>query len=47
MSVDLPSNPTGEQPAMGIDLGTTYSVVAYLDPSGRPTTVPNGWVPAE
>ena len=43
MSTDSPSNPVGEQPAVGIDLGTTYSVVSYLDPSGRPTTVPNGW----
>jgi molecular chaperone DnaK len=30
-----------QQPAVGIDLGTTFSVVAYLDPSGRPTTVIN------
>jgi hypothetical protein len=28
-------------PAVGIDLGTTYSVVAYLDPQGRPTCIPN------
>src|SRR5487761_1493062 len=28
-------------PAIGIDLGTTYSVIAYLDPQGRPTSVPN------
>ena len=27
---------------MGIDLGTTYSVVAYLDATGRPVTVVNG-----
>jgi molecular chaperone DnaK len=26
---------------VGIDLGTTFSVLAYLDESGRPTTVPN------
>jgi molecular chaperone DnaK len=26
---------------VGIDLGTTYSVVAYLDDSGRPTTIFN------
>ena len=31
----------GEQPPVGIDLGTTYSVVAYLDPTGRPTTIAN------
>jgi molecular chaperone DnaK len=29
------------EPIVGIDLGTTYSVVAALDPSGRPATVPN------
>ena len=28
-------------PAVGIDLGTTYSVVAYLDAQGRPNTIPN------
>jgi len=28
-------------PPVGIDLGTTYSVVAYLDESGRPITVVN------
>ena len=26
---------------VGIDLGTTFSVVAYLDGSGRPCTIPN------
>ncbi len=30
-----------EQPPVGIDLGTTYSVVAYLDGSGRPATLVN------
>lgn len=30
-----------QQPAIGIDLGTTYSVVAYIDSTGRPTTIPN------
>ena len=29
------------EPIVGIDLGTTYSVVAALDPAGRPVTVPN------
>ena len=29
------------QPAVGIDLGTTYSVVAYLDPDGKPRTISN------
>lgn len=38
--------PTNEQapkpaPAVGIDLGTTYSVVAYLDGQGRPVSIPN------
>ncbi|GIW94150.1 MAG: molecular chaperone DnaK [Pirellulaceae bacterium] len=28
-------------PAVGIDLGTTYSVIARLDASGRPQTIPN------
>ena len=27
--------------ALGIDLGTTYSVIAYLDPQGRPTSIHN------
>ena len=31
----------GQEPIVGIDLGTTYSVVAALDPSGRPVTIPN------
>jgi molecular chaperone DnaK len=29
------------QPLIGIDLGTTNSVVAYIDPHGRPITLPN------
>ncbi len=28
-------------PAVGIDLGTTFSVLAHLDADGRPRTVPN------
>ncbi|MGE0609211.1 MAG: Hsp70 family protein [Pirellulales bacterium] len=28
-------------PPIGIDLGTTFSVVAYLDSTGRPCTIPN------
>jgi len=27
--------------AVGIDLGTTYSLLAYLDPAGRPISLPN------
>src|SRR5688572_29801380 len=41
-STKLPQPPGSPQPPVGIDLGTTLSVLAYLDPSGRPTTVPNG-----
>jgi molecular chaperone DnaK len=40
----LPASPTGQpptQPAVGIDLGTTYSVIAYLDSQGRPTSLTN------
>ncbi|MGA2034746.1 MAG: Hsp70 family protein, partial [Thermoguttaceae bacterium] len=33
--------PTFEIPAVGIDLGTTYSVVARLDEQGRPVTLVN------
>ncbi|MGA2067515.1 MAG: Hsp70 family protein [Thermoguttaceae bacterium] len=29
------------EPAVGIDLGTTFSVVAHLDAAGRPSTIPN------
>ena len=29
------------EPAIGIDLGTTYSVLAHLDGDGKPRTVPN------
>jgi molecular chaperone DnaK len=43
MSTNSPSSSPGDQPPVGIDLGTTYSVVAYLDSSGRPATVLNGW----
>ena len=35
----MPANPT--PPAIGIDLGTTFSVIAFLDKVGRPTTIPN------
>ncbi len=29
------------QPPVGIDLGTTYSVIAYVDETGRPLTISN------
>lgn len=29
------------EPAVGIDLGTTFSVIAHLDSAGRPWTIPN------
>lgn len=29
------------QPPIGIDLGTTYSVIAFVDDAGRPTTIAN------
>jgi molecular chaperone DnaK len=29
------------EPAVGIDLGTTYSLVAYVDAQGRPISIPN------
>lgn len=32
---------TAHHPPIGIDLGTTYSVIAYLDVSGRPITIIN------
>ncbi len=35
------SPPSAEEIAIGIDLGTTYSLVAFLDARGRPTTIPN------
>ena len=32
---------SGSEPAVGIDLGTTFSVIAHLDSAGRPWTIPN------
>jgi molecular chaperone DnaK len=32
----------GTEIAIGVDLGTTYSVVAHLDAHGRPMSIPNG-----
>jgi molecular chaperone DnaK len=43
MSTSASVDNTAKQPPVGIDLGTTYSLVAYLDSTGRPTTVPNSW----
>jgi molecular chaperone DnaK len=40
-SSDPPVAGHNPQPPVGIDLGTTYSVVAYLDDMGRPSTVVN------
>ena len=28
-------------PAIGIDLGTTYSVISHINDTGRPETIPN------
>ena len=42
MNSPEPATPPDNQPPIGIDLGTTYSVVAYLDATGRPITVLNG-----
>jgi molecular chaperone DnaK len=33
--------PVASQPPVGIDLGTTYSLLAYLDESGRPLSLRN------
>ncbi len=41
MNTDQPFTPGGKQPPIGIDLGTTFSVLAYVDATGRPLTVPN------
>jgi len=41
MNTSASASSAEKQPPVGIDLGTTYSVVAYLDATGRPTTVPN------
>jgi molecular chaperone DnaK len=32
---------SAKQPAIGIDLGTTYSAIAQLDAAGRPQTISN------
>jgi molecular chaperone DnaK len=38
-SAPTPAAPTG--PVVGIDLGTTYSLIAHLDAQGRPCCIPN------
>src|SRR5450432_2020716 len=30
-----------DTPTVGIDLGTTYSAIAYVDEQGRPRAIPN------
>lgn len=43
LSLEASETPQSSQSgrAVGIDLGTTYSVVAYVDPQGRPTSILN------
>jgi molecular chaperone DnaK len=38
---DAANDAADNGPAVGIDLGTTYSVIAYLDAQGRPTSLLN------
>jgi molecular chaperone DnaK len=42
MNVQEAADAAASPPPVGIDLGTTYSVVAHLDAAGRPVTVVNG-----
>ena len=37
----VPSRKQRSEPAVGLDLGTTYSAIAHLDDSGRPQTLNN------
>jgi molecular chaperone DnaK len=37
----VPEGKGEPSPVLGIDLGTTYSLVAHLDRLGRPTSIPN------
>lgn len=39
--VEEPAPAPSSAPAVGIDLGTTYSVIAYIDAEGRPTSFLN------
>ncbi len=41
MSATAWSSRPGEQPPVGIDLGTTYSLISHLDATGRPVTISN------
>jgi molecular chaperone DnaK len=43
MSTSKPAAADRAQPPVGIDLGTTYSLLAYVDSTGRPVTMPNAW----
>ena len=35
------ASPSTKEAVVGIDLGTTYSLIAYLDAQGRPVCIPN------
>jgi molecular chaperone DnaK len=39
--MSTPDQPPSSQPPVGIDLGTTFSVIANLDATGRPVTIRN------
>src|SRR5262245_60238498 len=41
MTTVVESRAGNRQPPIGIDLGTTFSVLAYLDADGRPVTLSN------
>ncbi len=41
MNPSEPVEPVASHPPVGIDLGTTYSLLAYLDESGRPVSLRN------
>ena len=42
MSFQEPTERQDRKVPVGIDLGTTFSVIAYLDEAGQPLTIPNG-----
>ena len=41
MNSSEPATLQPSQPPVGIDLGTTFSVVAYIDDANRPVTITN------